>query len=382
MPWEGHRPSSCAHNSMSSCPPSRTHPCFTPTVWTHLTHEAPHPTPWPQQRPGNLLHPSPWPGQGAKQPRQRAPRLPSTPRAFPHFHALIRPASRGPDRPRPDRRSRREPQPCSRRPEPGPGRPLPRPPASPWGPAPGPAAPAVLSPARGLPSRLPGLTDSGPLGASLPASSLAPRKHPSVPTRGGRVRGKGGPPAARDRTEARPAKGLGRSRQPAQDSPVRLRPPPRQGLVQAVWPPGLAPAAPPPHPATPAWPATRAHRGSLPACPARTHPPPARCCARARPHGARPRARRVRALPRLRGAPARAPAPGPRPAPRSRLPAPAGPGPGSPRPHPSAAPVARADSTARRAPGTSPDAPGSRRGLGSLSTGVTPQPEGDLPAAP
>lgn len=177
-------------------------------------------------------------------------------------------------------------------------------------------------------------------------------------------------------------KGLGRSRQPASRLLGPLRPLPATG-------PGPGSLAARPRPcsaaAAPCHPCGRplgAHRGSLPACPARTYPPPARCCARgARPHGARPRARRVRALLGSAAPPARAPPPARGPAPRSRPPAPAGPGPGSPRPHPLSGAGCQGDSTARqRRPGPRRTPPGSRRGPGSLSTGVTPQPEGDSPA--
>lgn len=206
------------------------------------------------------------------------------------------------------------------------------------------------------------------------------------------MRGKGGPPAARsDGGEAgegvRPVKGLGLSRQPASRLLGPLRPLPATG-------PGPGSLAARPHPcsaaAAPCHPCGRplgAHRGFLPACPARTYPPPARCCARgARPHGARLRARRVRALLGSAAPPARArPAPGPRPRPplpaartrrtRTGVPAP---------PPPQRRRLPGRQHCAAAAPGTSAlgsrTPPGSRRGPGSLSTGVTPQPEGDSPA--
>ena len=116
-----------------------------------------------------------------------------------------------------------------------------------------------------------------------------------------------------DRTEVRPLKGLGCSQQPASRLLDPLRPLPPTG-------PGPGSPAARPHPcsaaAAPCHPCGRAlgaHRGALPACPARTYPPPARFCARgARPHGACLRARPGRALLRSAAAP-RPRAPRPRP---------------------------------------------------------------------
>ncbi|KAM7230411.1 hypothetical protein CapIbe_017901, partial [Capra ibex] len=276
------------------------------------------------QRPGNLLHPSPWPGQGAKQPLQRAPRLPSTPRAFPLPHALIRPGPgpRGPDRPCPDRRSRREPQPLLQEAGARAWPPFPRSRrASPWGPAPGPAAPAVLSPARGLLLGCPDLTDSGASGR------LAARLFPGA-----------------SQASLSAHKGWAWSRQSGrQASPLQRR---RCTL-------------PPQRPAT---------RGS-PGLPARVpcpHLPAAGQMLRAR--GPAPRSSSARPpsprSPRLRGAPRQR---APRPRPEAPPPAPGRPHPPDPdrgprAPTPSAAPVARATALRRsgaRDLGTrKPDAPG------------------------
>jgi len=160
-------------------------------------------------------------------------------------------------------------------------------------------------------------------------------------------------------------KGLGCSQQPASRLLDPLRPLPPTG-------PGPGSPAARPHPcsaaAAPCHPCGRAlgaHRGALPACPARTYPPPARFCARgARPHGACLRARPGRALLRSAAAPRpRAPRPRPEAPPHA---------PGRPRPPdrdwglraptPSAAPVARATAlhgSGARGLGTrKPDAPG------------------------
>lgn len=154
-------------------------------------------------------------------------------------------------------------------------------------------------------------------------------------------------------------KGLGRSRQPASRLLGPLRPLPATG-------PGPGSLAARPRPcsaaAAPCHPCGRplgAHRGSLPACPARTYPPPARCCARGpapRSSSARPPSPRS---PRLRGAPRARPAPGPRPRPtlpaartrrtRTRVPAP---------PPPQRRRLPGRQHCAAAAPGTSPDAPG------------------------
>lgn len=157
---------------------------------------------------------------------------------------------------------------------------------------------------------------------------------------------------------------LGCPRQPASRLLGPLRPLPATGPGPgSLAARSLAPRSAAAAPCHPCGRPLGAHRGSLPACPACTYPPPARCCARgARPHGARPRARRS-ALSRLRGAPPRAPRPGPRPRPtlpaaracRTRT--------RSPRPH---------HPQRRRLPGrqhcagsgarTSPDAPGASPG--------------------
>nr|XP_020753317.1 basic proline-rich protein-like [Odocoileus virginianus texanus] len=148
----------------------------------------------------------------------------------PHQAALISPGPGppGPDRPCPDRRSHMEPQPLPRKagarawpPSPYSRR------ASSWGPAPGPAAPAVLSPARGLLLGCPDLTDSsasgrlaarlfpGALNASLSAHKEWQRERRKRPSRS---------PIGR-----RPVKGLGRSRQAASwlRGPLRPLPPDR-----------------------------------------------------------------------------------------------------------------------------------------------------------
>ncbi|XP_043345511.1 basic proline-rich protein-like [Cervus canadensis] len=307
---------------------------------------------------------------------------------FPLPRALIRPGPgpQGPDRLCPNRRSHMEPQPLPRKagarawpPSPHSRR------ASPWGPAPGPAAPAVLSPARGLLLGCPDLTDSGASGR-LAARLFPGALHASLSAhkewQGERRRRPSRSPIGR-----RPVKGLGRSRQAASRllGPLRPLPPTGPGPGSPAARPHPCSAAP--APCRPCGRALGAHQGALPARPARTYPPPARCCARgAWPHGACLRARRGRALLGSAAPPARAsPAPGPRPRPtlpaararraRTGVPAP-------PPPQRRRLPGRqRCEAAAPRTAALGSRTPqGSMRGPGSLSTGVTQQPEKDLGA--
>ncbi|XP_055273568.1 mucin-1-like [Moschus berezovskii] len=229
--------------------------------------------------------------------------------------------------------------------------------ASPWGPAPGPAAHAVRSPARGLLLGCPDFTDSGA------SERLAARLFPG---------------ASHASLSAQKGLRLGSSVRPARS--------PQQGLVQAVRLPGLTPAAPPLHPAAP----TAGHSGLTGApCP-RALPAPTRRrpdAARAGPGPTEPVC--APGLAALSSAPRRPRPRAPRPRPEAPPHAPGRPRPldrdwGPRAPTPSAAPVARATALrcrgARTAALGSQTPPGSMRGPGSLSSGVTPQPEGDSPA--
>nr|XP_042090929.1 basic proline-rich protein-like [Ovis aries] len=257
----------------------------------------------------------------AKEPNNRGNAHPASHPLRGRFHSLTRSSDLGQGRGARQTLSRpaltEEPQPLLQKAGARAWPPLPRSRrASPWGPAPGPAAPAVLSPARGLLLGCPDLTDSGASGR------FAARLFPGA-----------------SQASLSAHKGWAWSRQSGrQASPLQRR--------RCTLPP-LRPAT----------------RGS-PGLPARVpcpHLPAAGQMLRAR--GPAPRSSSARPpsprSPRLRGAPRARPAPGPRPRPtlpaartrrtRTRVPAP---------PPPQRRRLPGRQHCAAAAPGTSPDAPG------------------------